>query len=75
MNPHGKAVGPTGGKCEEYGTPLSTTKLSPTWEVVAAPWLIGSIGFSLETRVKSGGKPRTLLDCLNSASLYSSYLT
>ena len=43
--------------------------------VVAVPWSIASIGFSPELGVKSGGKPRTLLDCLNSAGLYSSYLT
>ena len=64
-----------GGKCEEYGPPLSATTLSPTWEVVVALWSIASIGFSPERGVKSGGKPRTLLDYLNSASLYSSYLT
>ena len=75
MNPLGKAVGPRGGECEEYGTLLSTTTLSPTWEVVAAPWSIASIGFSPKTGIKLGGKPRTLLDYLNSASLYSSYIT
>ena len=61
-----------GGECEEYGTPLSTTTLSPTWEVVVAPWSIASIGFSPEPGLKSGGKPRTILDYLNSSSLYSS---
>ena len=64
-----------GGECEEYGPPLSATTLSPTWEVVAAPWSIASIGFSSETEVKPGGKPRTFLDYLNSTSVYSSYLT
>ena len=64
-----------GGECEEYGPPLSATTLSPTWEVVAAPWSIASVGLSPEIGIKLGGKPRTLLDCLNSFSLYSSYLT
>ena len=64
-----------GGECEEYGPPLSAPTLSPTWEVVATPWSIASIGFSPETRIKSGGKPRNLLDCLSSTSLYNSYLT
>ena len=64
-----------GGECEGYGPPLSVTTLSPTWEVVAAPWSIDSIGFSLEAGIKPGGKPHTLLECLSSASLYSSYLT
>ena len=63
------------GECEEYGPPLSATTLSPAWEVVAAPWSIASIGFSPEPGIKLGGKPRTILDYLNSASLYSSYLT
>ena len=31
-----------GGECEEYGTPLFATTLSPTWEVVAAPRSIAS---------------------------------
>ena len=64
-----------GGECEGYGPPLSATTFSPTWKLVAAPWSIDSIGFSHETGIKSGGKPHTLLDCLNLASLYSSYLT
>ena len=64
-----------GGECEGYGPSLSATTSSPTWEVVASPWSIVSIGFSPETRIKLGGKPRTLLECLISASLYSSYLT
>ena len=64
-----------GGECEGYGPLLYATTFSPAWELVAAPWLIASIGFSPETRIKLGGKPRTLLDYLNSASLYSSYLT
>ena len=69
-----KVVGTKGGECEGYGPPLFTPTLSPTWEVVAAPWSIASIGFSPELGIKSGGTPRILIDCLNSASLYSSYL-
>ena len=64
-----------GGACEGYGSPIFATTFSPTWELVVAPWSIASIGFSLETGIKSGCKPRTLLDYLNSANLYSSYLT
>ena len=64
-----------GGECEGYGPLLSTTTLSPTWEVVAAPWSIASIGFSPKPGIKLGGKPCTLLEYLSSASLYRSYLT
>ena len=68
-------VGPREVSVKNMVLVLSPTTLSPTWEVVVAPWSIASIGFSLELGIKSGGNPCTLMDCLKSASLYSSFLT
>ena len=70
-----KVVGPREASVKNMVVYVSTTTLSPTWEVVVALWSIASIGFSPEPGIKSGGKPHTLLDCLILANLYSSYLT